>query len=137
MTEYDDDGTTEAYRRGESATTSVAMNLTPKGDLTISILPTEGRFNGFVADKSTTLLINATAAPKSVAATVGGRRVKLTKAASLAEFEAGTDCYFYNEAPELNRFATPGSSFADVKITKIRRYRSKSPPPTLPPMQST
>ena len=125
MTEYDDDGTTEAYRRGESATTSVAMNLTPKGDLTISILPTEGRFNGFVADKSTTLLINATAAPKSVAATVGGRRVKLTKAASLAEFEAGTDCYFYNEAPELNRFATPGSSFADVKITKNPQIQVK------------
>lgn len=119
MTEYDDDGTTEAYMRGESVSTSVAMNLTPKGQLTVTISPTTGSFNGFNPVKATELRINATAAPKNVAATVAGHRVKLVKATSLDEFNASdADCYFYDPAPELNRFATPGSTFADVKMTK-------------------
>ncbi len=118
MTEYDDDGTTEAYMRGESTSTSIAMNLNPKGELSVTISPTTGSFKGFNPDKATELRINATAAPKSVTATVGNRRVKLTKATSLEQFNASTDCYFYDPAPELNRFATPGSAFADVKMTK-------------------
>lgn len=118
MTQYDDDGTTEAYRRGESATTRIVMTLGAKGNLNVTIDPTQSSFAGYKADKSTELRINATAAPKSVTATVGGRKVKLAAAGSLAEFNASTDCWYYDPAPELNRFATAGSEFASVKMTK-------------------
>ena len=44
--------------------------------------------------------------------------MKLTKVTSLADFEKGSDVYYYNEKPNLNRFATPGSEMAKKEIIK-------------------
>lgn len=118
FTEYDDDGTTEQYRTGKCVTTHVTSALNDKGELTVTIDPAEGDYEGFVREKATELHINVTAKPKKLAATMGGRKVKLTEATSLEEFKQGENIYFYNEAPELNRFATPGSEFAKVSIVK-------------------
>lgn len=49
---------------------------------------------------------------------MGKKGVKLTKVTSLADFEKGTDVYYYNEKPNLNRFATPGSEMAKKEIIK-------------------
>ncbi len=97
-TEYDDDGTTEAYRFGKYVNTRISSEV--KGsELTVTIDPTTGGFDGFVSDKSTELRINVSDAPKSVSATVGGKKVKLTQVTSLDAFNAGTDVYFLNENP--------------------------------------
>lgn len=45
-------------------------------------------------------------------------KVKLTKAASKDEFAKGENVFFYDEAPDLNRFATKGSEFEKTVITK-------------------
>lgn len=89
--EYDDDGTTQAYRRGEATSTHVSANLTPKGMLTIAIDPTEGSFNGFNPQKSTELRIPATAV-NNVSAKVGKKTVKLRKVDSVGELSDNTWC---------------------------------------------
>lgn len=117
FTEYDDDGTTEAYRRGEFATTSIESEAV--GDrVTVTIHPSEGDFAGFERMKRTELRINVTAEPDGVKAYVDGRRVKLRKAASAEEFAAADNAWYYEPAPDMNRFATAGSEFADVKVVK-------------------
>lgn len=117
FTEYDDDGTTEAYRRGEFATTYIESEAV--GDrVTVTIHPSEGDFAGFERMKRTELRINVTAEPDGVKAYVDGRRVKLRKAASVEEFAAADNALYYEPAPDMNRFATAGSEFADVKVVK-------------------
>lgn len=49
---------------------------------------------------------------------MGKKKVKLTKAASKDEFAKGENVFFYDEAPDLNRFATKGSEFEKTVITK-------------------
>lgn len=117
FTEYDDDGTTEAYRRGEFATTSIESEAV--GDrVTVTIHPSDGGFAGFERMKRTELRINVTAEPDGVKAYVDGRRVKLQEAASVEEFAAADNAWYYEPAPDMNRFATAGSEFADVKVVK-------------------
>ncbi len=117
FTEYDDDGTTEAYRRGEFATTSIESEAV--GDrVTVTIHPSDGGFAGFERMKRTELRINVTAEPDGVKAYVDGRRVKLRKAASAEEFAAADNAWYYEPVPDMNRFATAGSEFADVKVVK-------------------
>ena len=134
FTEYDDDGTTVDYLNGESATTHIASQVDEKGRLTVTIDPTKGSFDGMVKDKVTELRINVTAEPKKVTARVGGKKVKLRKAKTAEEQTTGTNVYYYDAAPELNRFATPGSEFAKVSVRKIRNSLCASPLPTSPPL---
>ncbi|MBQ8365722.1 MAG: DUF5110 domain-containing protein [Bacteroidaceae bacterium] len=118
FTEYDDDGTTELYRAGKFTQTTIKQMCDKKGNAIITIEPTTGDFDGFVKEKSTILKINVSQAPKSIAAKVGKKSVKLAKANSIDEFNSGENIYFYDAAPDLNRFATEGSDFANVKIIK-------------------
>ncbi len=115
--EYDDDGRSEDYLRGAAAYTEVRSEL-KKDRLTVTIEPTIGTFDGFEAMKQTELRINLTAQPKKVAARIGKQKVALRAVNSEAQFEAADNVYFYNEAPELNRFATAGSEFSKQHITK-------------------
>lgn len=117
FTEYDDDGTTEAYRYGASSRTHILSTL--EGDeLQIEIKPTQGSFEGMVKEKATLLRINVTAQPKKVEARIGGKKVKLTTVNSLEELQNGSNVCYYEAAPQLNRYATPGSDFASVEIVK-------------------
>ena len=124
--EYDDDGTTEAYRTEEAfARTYIESQVDEKGRVTVTIHPTEGNFEGMVKEKSTELRFNVTAQPKKVTARIGGKKVKLTEATSLEAFQEGENIFFYEEAPNLNRFATPGTPFAEKVITKNPQLRVK------------
>ena len=118
FTEYDDDGTTELYRAGQHAQTKITSVCDAKGNATITIAPTVGNFDGFVKEKATIFKVNVSEAPKSIAAKIGKKSVKLTKVSSIEEFEKGENVYFYDAAPNLNRFATEGSDFAKVEIIK-------------------
>ena len=118
FTEYDDDGVTELYRNGEFTLTRIEQTLDNKGNVTVTVSPTEGCYNGFIEEKTTIFRVNASAEPKKVAVKVGKKKVKLTKVSSLNEFNNGEDVWFYDAAPELNRFATKGSEFEKVKMVK-------------------
>ncbi|MBO5262880.1 MAG: DUF5110 domain-containing protein [Bacteroidaceae bacterium] len=118
FTEYDDDGTTELYRAGHFTETKITSACNEKGIATITIAPTTGSFNGFVKEKTTIFKVNVSEAPKKVSAKVGKKSIKLTEVSSIEEFEKGENVYFYDAAPNLNRFATEGSEFAKVEIIK-------------------
>ena len=111
FTLYDDDGNTEAYMRGEHATTKVTSELDAKGNLAITICPTEGNYDGMVKEKSTLVRINTTARPKSVRAIIGKKKVTLTEG-------EGANTWRYVERPQLNQFSTQGTDMAKVEITK-------------------
>lgn len=111
FTLYDDDGNTEAYLRGEHATTKVTSELDAKGNLAITICPTEGNYDGMVKEKSTLVRINTTARPKSVRAIIGKKKVTLTEG-------EGANTWRYVERPQLNQFSTQGTDMAKVEITK-------------------
>ncbi|MEG0455001.1 MAG: DUF5110 domain-containing protein, partial [Bacteroides sp.] len=123
--EYDDDGTSEAYKLGQGATTRIESVVDNKGRATITLAPTTGSFDGFVKEKATEFTINVTQQPKKVWATIGRNKVKLVEAASMEQFMAGENTYFYDATPNLNKFATKGSEFEKVVITKNPQVRVK------------
>jgi len=117
FTEYDDDGRTNAYMKGEGANTVITSQL--KGGLaSIKISPTQGTYKGFDADKTTELQVNLTRKPKTVNAMVNAKAVALTEVKSIEALAKGENVYFYEAAPNLNKFATPGSEFAKMKVIK-------------------
>ena len=118
FTEYDDDGTTELYRAGQFTKTKINSVCDAKGKVTITIEPTTGNFDGFVKEKATIFKVNVSEAPKSIAAKIGNKSVKLTQVSTIEEFEKGENVYFYDATPNLNRFATEGCEFAKVEIIK-------------------
>ena len=117
FTEYDDDGVTELYRCGAYTTTRIEQSLV-NGNVTITVNPTEGNFNGFVKEKATIFKVNASAEPKKVSAKVGKKSIKLTKVASIEEFNNNENVWYYDAQPNLNRFATAGSEFEKVEMIK-------------------
>ena len=44
--------------------------------------------------------------------------MKLTEVSSMDDFRKGENVYFYDAAPNLNKFATKGSEFEKKVITK-------------------
>lgn len=112
FTLYDDDGVTENYLKGDSATTLITSDLKAKGELTIHIDKTQGKFEGQVTQQATTLIIDCNAKPSKLVATIGGKKVALSEAAT------GDNTWSYDEAPELNRFSTPGSPSAAFSVKK-------------------
>lgn len=116
--EYDDDGLTEQYRQGKSAVTLIESNVDKKNNAVITVHPAKGSFDGFEKNKATEFRINTTRKPKKVTAKVGKQTVKLTEVTTEDAFNKGTNVYFYNPSPNLNKFATAGSEFATVEIKK-------------------
>jgi hypothetical protein len=117
FTQYDDDGITESYKRGEGATTLIESGVSGDG-ANIIVHPSKGDFEGFVKKKSAIFKINVTARPKNIEVSVGGKKQQISEVKSLESFEKGRNVYFYNAAPDLNQFATKGSDFANVKMNK-------------------
>lgn len=119
FTEYDDDGLTQAYINGKGATTLIESKVDDnKPNITITIHPTVGDFDGFVKEKVTELRINVSEMPKKITAKIGNSKVKLLAARSMDEFLKGENVYFYDATPNLNKFATKGSEFEKETITK-------------------
>ncbi len=112
---YDDDGVSEAYKKGEYALTEITSDLTPSGKLTLTLQPVRNtKFRGMPTRQKTLLVVNATAEPKDIKAEMGGKKVSLVRTSG--ELQPGT--WRYVEAPDLNRFSTPGTPMANVKVVK-------------------
>lgn len=117
FTEYDDDGTTEAYKLGKSV--SNLIESTVEGSkATIIVQPAKGNFEGFVKQKGTEFRLNVTEKPKKITVKVGNGKIKLTEVASKAEFLKATNVYFYELSPNLNRFSTKGAEFEKVIMAR-------------------
>ncbi|WP_316828242.1 TIM-barrel domain-containing protein [Pedobacter miscanthi] len=118
FTEYDDDGTTEAYKLGKGASTLIETELDQKNNVFVNVNPAKGDFDGFIKEKTTEFVINVTDKPKKLTAKIGNGKIKLTEVNSKEEFLKQANAYFYDAAPNLNRFATKGSEFEKVAMVK-------------------
>ena len=125
FTEYDDDGVSEAYKLGKSVFTFIESKVDDKQIVTVTVYPSDGDFYGFVKDKITEFSINVTAKPKRIATEVGQSKIKLTEVYSFDEFSEKEDVFYYDMAPNINLFATPGSEFEKEKIIKNPLLRIK------------
>ena len=115
--EYDDDGTTELYRKGQCTTTRIT-SVVEKDKVCVNVEPTEGQFEGMEKMKVTYFRLNVTEKPKKVTAKVGKKSVKLTEVSTLDAFTKGNDVFYYEAKPNLNQYATKGSDFALQKVIK-------------------
>ncbi|MFQ8705140.1 MAG: discoidin domain-containing protein [Thomasclavelia sp.] len=116
--QYDDQGDTEAYKLNDFTTTKITSRAPVSGDgqAVITVQPTKGDFKGMVANKATQFVVNVAKEPTKLSAQVGKEKVTLRKVTSIEEFNAGENVYYYNEAPDMNKYATEGSEFANVEI---------------------
>lgn len=115
---YDDDGVTEEYRAGKGVRTLVESRVDDKNNATVTVHPAVGDFTGFQKKKATEFRVNVTQKPSKVSARVGGNEVSLAEANSRDDFNSRENVYFYDQAPNLNRFATKGSDFEKKVIAK-------------------
>ncbi len=72
---YDDDGRTQAYLRGESATTHIISDLDAKGRVTITVEPTKGTFAGMEKMQKTEFRIPAGATAKTITLKASGKKL--------------------------------------------------------------
>lgn len=107
FTEYDDDARTQAYLRGESTATKVVSNLDEKGNLTVTVEPTEGNFEGFEKQKSTLLTVFCSQAPVKVAAKIGGKKVSLNEVNTYAAWKSTPNSYYYGQNDEDEYMKAP------------------------------
>lgn len=77
FTEYDDDGVSQAYLRGENVTTHVTSALIGNS-LRVQVLPARGNYKGYEPMKSTQLRIYCSSMPEKIKVKVRGKKVKLT-----------------------------------------------------------
>lgn len=88
----------------------------------------EGTYEGYKKDRTTTFVVNVTAEPTSVVAKNGNQELKVVKVASEDEFKkktpaSGEAVYFYNQEPNLNYNAGAKSEqvrkegFSSQKVT--------------------
>lgn len=82
-----------------------------KNNVTVTVHPAVGDFDGFQKKKATEFRINVTQKPSGVSAKIGENSINLAEANSLEDFKSRENVYFYDRAPNLNRFATKGSDF--------------------------
>lgn len=75
FTLYDDDGRTQAYLRGENATTLITSNLDDKNRVTVTVEPTEGSFNGMEKMQKTEFRIPAAADAKKIQLKANGKKI--------------------------------------------------------------
>ena len=78
LTAYDDDGRTQAYLRGESATTRIVSTLNAKGHLIVTVEPTRGTFAGMEKMQTTEFRIPASADVKKIILKANGKKVPFT-----------------------------------------------------------
>ena len=75
FTVYDDDGRTQGYLRGESATTLITSDLNAKGRVTITVEPTKGTFAGMEKMQKTSFRIPVSAAAKKITLKANGKKL--------------------------------------------------------------
>ncbi len=78
FTSYDDDGRTQAYLRGECATTRIVSNLNVKGRLTVTVEPTCGTFAGMEKLQTTEFRIPISSAAKKMTLKANGKKIAFT-----------------------------------------------------------
>lgn len=125
---YEDDGLTTDYKEGKSATTMITSSApkTGRGKAVIKTGLLKGDYEGIVTERSTEFIVNVSEKPTGLSLKVGNENVSLKEATSLEEFENGTNLYFYDKSPNLNKYSTESSDFEKVEITSTPKLYVKA-----------
>lgn len=125
---YEDDGLTTDYKDGKSATTMITSSAPKegKGKAVIKAGLLNGDYEGIVTERSTEFIVNVSEKPTDLLLNVGSKKVELKEVTSLEDFENGTNVYFYDASPNLNKYSTKGSEFENVEITTTPKLYVKS-----------
>ncbi len=128
-TEDDSYGTIDNISYGEHVST-VYSSKAAGGTATFTAEASQGGYNGYDSNRTTTFVANVSAKPTSVVAKNGGSALNVVEVDSQETFdaatpEAGQAVYFYSETPNLNHYgsdadgteAEQGESFNNTKIT--------------------
>lgn len=104
--DYDDDGHTVAYLNDESTSTYVALHQ--KGNtMTVNLLQATGDYKGFQKNKATVVRLVGVKDAKKITATIGGKKVKFSKARAADELEnAKKGTYLFGAHTDYNQFFT-------------------------------
>src|SRR5699024_9907826 len=125
FTLFEDDGYSTDYYNGAYALTNITSSAPKSGSGTAKIHVDAADTNGqnyaevtkFDKERETQFVVNVQERPESISAEVGGKAVEFKEVGSETEFnEAEGNVYFYNEAPNLNKYNLEGEAFADTKI---------------------
>lgn len=118
--QYDDDGMSKDFRDGAYATTHITSSAPAsqeKGTAVITVEKTAGSFDGMITERGTQFIVNVSEKPEAVEASIGSETLTMQEAASKEEFEtAKGNVWFYDEAYDMNRYASEGSEFENVEI---------------------
>ena len=120
---FEDDGITIDYSNKEEVNygSSVSTKFTSevKGDEAIlRAEASKGTYQGYDSDRDTTFVVNVSKAPEAVTGKVGSANAEFHAVDSKEAFDNATgNVYYYDETPNLNKYATEGSEFANVEIT--------------------
>lgn len=128
-TEDDSYGTIDNISYGEHVST-VYSSKAAGGTATFTAEASQGGYNGYDSNRTTTFVANVSAKPTSVVAKNGGSALNVVEVNSQETFdaatpEAGQAVYFYSKTPNLNHYgsdadgteAEQGESFNNTKIT--------------------
>ncbi|MEI3607252.1 glycoside hydrolase family 31 protein [Pseudogracilibacillus sp. SE30717A] len=116
FTMYEDDGETIEYKNGKNMRTKITSEV--ENDIAvITVHETKGNgYNGMVKDRGTEFIVNTNQEPEALIVNVGTKKIELTEAKSIEEYEKSDNVYFYDEKPDLNKYATEGSEFEKTEI---------------------
>ncbi|MDQ0360307.1 TIM-barrel domain-containing protein [Breznakia pachnodae] len=91
------------------------------GTATLVAKSSTGSYTGYDSNRSTKFVVNMSAEPTKVSAKNGSKDIELMEAKNQVEFDSlvdkGQGAYFYNETPDLNKYATGDGEFSKTKIT--------------------
>lgn len=121
-TSYEDAGNTvdgsnpEEVHYGGVVTTQYESQV-ENGTATLTAHASQGTYDGFVANRETSFVVNVSKKPSALHAFLQEEELELTEVDSLEAFQKATGpSYFYDTKPNLNTFASEGSEFANQKI---------------------
>lgn len=122
---YEDDGNAIDNTNKNQPTygAHVTTNFTSKVTNGTAVLTAEksvGSYAGYNANRDTTFVVNVSKEPTDISAKIGNTSLSKTDfkiVQSQEEFDKATgNVYFFNIKPDLNKFATEGSDFANKEI---------------------
>jgi len=93
--EYDDDGQSQAYLRGDSVTTLVQTTMNAKGLLQVRVNPAEGNCEGYESSKATQLRVYCSLEPRKLSLKLNGRKVNLTRVTDYLQWQQTPNSYYY------------------------------------------
>ena len=93
-----------------------------KGDVaTLTAGKSSGTYDGYESKRHSTFVVNVTKKPTSLSAKNGSENLALVEVDSYEAFEAAAAnnqaVWFYDEAPNLNKYSADDEAFKDVAIT--------------------